>query len=382
MWLLTLACLAVGPLASEVSETDTTVELFTRGSCPHCADAESFLKALASERLHLVVRVWATDVDPAARARLSSLAHAYEVEVRGLPAIHVRGRLLFGFDQAETTGARILQLIEGDVPPPANDATCEVEGPCEPDGRLDVPLLGEVSARRLGLPLFTVVLGLLDGFNPCAMWVLLFLLSLLVNLESRARMALIAGIFVGVSGLTYFAFMAAWLNVFLLIGLSRAVQVGLALVALVVGGLNVKEYFAFGVGLSLSIPAAAKPGIYARTRAILRAENIGGAVGAVVVLALLVNAVELLCTAGLPALYTHVLAGSAVPGLARYAYLLLYNVAYMLDDALMVAVAVVTLSRERLQKRAGRWLKLLSGAIMLLLGLVMLLRPQWLAALG
>ena len=119
------------------------------------------------------------------------------------------------------------------------------------------------------LPLFTLALGLLDGFNPCAMWVLLFLLSLLVRLQDRRRMAMVAGTFVLASGAVYYAFMAAWLNVFLLVGMTAALRVGLAVLAMLIGLINVKDFFAFRRGVSLSIPASAKPGIYARARAIL-----------------------------------------------------------------------------------------------------------------
>jgi hypothetical protein len=109
-------------------------------------------------------------------------------------------------------------------------------------------------------------LGLLDGFNPCAMWVLLFLLSLLVHLQSRTRMALIAGVFVLVSGAVYYAFMAAWLNVFLVVGMSAALRWTLGGLALAMGGVNIKDFFAWNRGFSLSIPASAKPGLYARAR--------------------------------------------------------------------------------------------------------------------
>ncbi|AEI67113.1 hypothetical protein [Corallococcus macrosporus] len=98
--------------------------------------------------------------------------------------------------------------------------------------------------------------------------------------------------------------------------------------------------------------------------------------GGVVALALLVNLVELACTAGLPAVYTQVLAMRDLPPWRYYAYLALYNVAYMLDDAVMLGVAVVTLSQRKLQERAGRWLKLLSGGVMLTLGLLLLLWPR------
>ena len=91
------------------------------------------------------------------------------------------------------------------------------------------------------------------------------------------------------------------------------------------------------------------------------------------------NIVELLCTAGLPALYTQILTLQELPAWANYAYLFLYNVAYMLDDAMLLTVAVVTMSHRKLQEQEGRWLKLLSGAVVLTLGLLMIFQPDWLS---
>jgi hypothetical protein len=238
--------------------------------------------------------------------------------------------------------------------------------------------LGLLHVQDLGLPLFTIAIGLLDGFNPCAMWVLLFLLSLLVNLHDRAKMVLIAGTFVLVSGLVYFAFMAAWLNIFLIIGFSRTVQVMLGGIALTVGALNTKDFFAFGRGPSLNIPETAKPGLYARARGILQAENLTGALLGIIILAVMVNMVELLCTAGFPALYTQILTLKELPWWEYYGYLGLYNLAYVFDDALMVTIAVVTLGHRKLQEREGRWLKLISGLVMLGLGALLLVKPDWL----
>ena len=248
----------------------------------------------------------------------------------------------------------------------------------ETTDQIEVPLLGRLSASKLGMPLFTLAIGLIDGFNPCAMWVLLFLLSILVNLKDRRRIVAIAGTFVIVSGLAYFAFMAAWLNVFALIGYLRPIQIVLALMAIVIGSIHTKDFFAFKQGISLSIPESAKPGIYARVRSIVTAEHIGGAVAGAITLAVLVNIVELLCTAGLPALYTNILMQQGLTAAGRYAYLGLYILAYMFDDTLMVAIVVITLSKRKLQETQGRWLKLISGAAILLLGVVMLFRPEWL----
>ena len=262
----------------------------------------------------------------------------------------------------------------GDASNPASGATAPEPAPEE----VTLPFFGKVRVRDFGLPLFTIVLGLVDGFNPCAMWVLIFLLSILVNLKDRVRIALIAGMFVLVSGLAYFAFMAAWLNVFALIRMARTAQIVLGLVALVIGVINVKDFFAFKKGISLSIPESYKPGIYARVRNIVAAKYLTAALAGAMVLAVLVNMVELLCTAGLPAAYTSILNSRQLPWWQNYSYLSLYIACYMLDDAIMVAIAVVTLSHRKMQESQGRWLKLISGSVVLAIGLVMLLKPAWL----
>jgi hypothetical protein len=172
--------------------------------------------------------------------------------------------------------------------------------------------------------------------------------------------------------------MAAWLNIFLAIGMSNPVRLGLAGVALAIGSLNVKDFFAMGKGISVSIPDQAKPGIYARARAILRADTLPASLAAVAVLAVAVNFVELLCTAGLPAIYTAVLTQQGLSPAAYYGYLGLYISGYIADDSLMVTVAVVALGNLKLTERGGQWLKLLSGLVMLVLGVVMLLSPDWL----
>jgi hypothetical protein len=140
----------------------------------------------------------------------------------------------------------------------------------------------------------------------------------------------------------------------------------------------VKDFFALHHGITLSIPESAKPGLYARIRRILQAENLAGAMTGIVILAVLVNLVELLCTAGFPALYTQILTLQQMPAWEYYSYLSLYNLAYIFDDSLMVTIAVVTLNRKKLQERAGRWLKLTSGLVMAGLGAVLLLQPKWL----
>ncbi len=262
------------------------------------------------------------------------------------------------------------------LPPPVDGETPLPQPQSTVSDTIEVPLFGELSKSRLGMPAFTFLIGLVDGFNPCAMWVLLFLLSVLVNLRSRTKIVAVAGTFVLISGLAYFAFMAAWLNVFLFIGYLPKVQLTLGIFATVIGLIHIKDFFAFKKGISLSIPEWAKPGLYARVRKIVMAENLTGAIIGASILAVLVNIIELLCTAGLPALYTEVLAMQNYPAWKQYAYLGLYILAYMLDDAIMVTIVVVTLGKRKLQENEGRWLKLFSGIVILILGLVLIFKPS------
>ncbi|MCR9293883.1 MAG: hypothetical protein NXI32_14245 [bacterium] len=243
---------------------------------------------------------------------------------------------------------------------------------------IDLPVLGSLSASRVGLPAFTLAVGLVDGFNPCAMWILVFLLSVLVNIKDRWKILAVAGTFVVVSGVAYFAFMAAWLELFTLLGYVRPVQIALACLGIVIGVINIKDFFAFKKGISLSIPESSKPGLYKRVRQIVTAKYLSVAIAGAVTLAIIVNMVELLCTAGLPALYTQILTMQELPAWKNYLYLGLYIAAYMFDDMMLLSVVLVTLSHRKLQEQEGRWLKLISGLVVLVLALVMLFRPTWL----
>lgn len=348
------AVAAVEPLCS-------TVDVYVREGCPHCADAKTFLQELQRRHSALSIRYRDVVSDPDALADLLALSEKYTVEQPGVPSFFVCGAFYSGFSEAAGSG----EWIESQLLNPGDSTYGH---------RIRTPL-GTYSIEGLGLPVFTIVLGLVDGFNPCAMWVLLFLLSILVNVRDRSRIVLVAGTFVAVSGLVYFAFMAAWLNLFLLIGFARWLQILIGVLAIVIGVIHIKDFVAFGKGVSLSIPDSVKPTLYMRTRRVLHADNLWAALAGVTVLAVMVNMVELLCTAGLPALYTRVLTYYSMPTVQYYGYLLLYNLAYIFDDALMVAIAVFTMNKYKLQEKQGRWLKLVSGLVVLALGVLLLVAP-------
>ena len=366
------------------------IEAFVREGCPHCGKAEAFLEKLRREQPGLTVVIRNVTQEPAALERLKHIAERLSVKSVRVPAFAVGGELILGFTDELNSGRLIRDALAQTGQATAHSAaagsSCEAEdslscGPDSPSPAASKPpesfainFLGHtLTLEQVGLPLFTLAMGLLDGFNPCSMWVLILMISLLAPMNNRLRMLAVAGTFVAVEGIAYFVFMAAWLNLFLFIGLSRASELVIAGIAILAGIINLKDFWAYGWGVSLSIPAAAKPGIYARIRAILQAQNLAGALLGAVVLAVLVQIVEFLCTSGFPALFTRILTLKEPGALGYYAYLLLYNLAYMLDDIIVLGIGVITLSQKRLQEKEGRWLKLLSGLVMVGLGVYLIL---------
>jgi glutaredoxin len=389
-WLACFACLAWAADTATPPADPNKIEVFVREGCPHCAKAEEFLDKLGRERPTLQIVIRDVTKESAAMDRLGELVRAYGGGAARVPAIFVRGQLIMGYSEEASTDKLILSALAGQGTTGANTAgaagTCEADDgtACKRPGAaateapsaetFSIEFFGrKLSLEDVGLPLFTVAMGLLDGFNPCSMWVLLLMISILAPLNDRKRMLAIAGTFVLVEGIAYFLFMAAWLNLFMLIGVSRISQLIIAAIAIVAGLINLKDFFAFGRGISLSIPEKAKPGIYARMRGLLHAPTLTAAIIGAAVLAILVQIVEFLCTSGFPALFTRILTLKQLDTTAYYGYILLYNAAYMLDDIIILTIGVVMLSRHRLQEKEGRVLKLISGLVMVGLGIYLIL---------
>lgn len=393
---LSTTALADVPLPEKITKSavqSADIEVFVRTGCPHCAKAELFLQTLAKEQPNLSIVIHDVAEEPAALERLQSLAKDQGTGMVRVPAFQVGGQLIIGYSDELTTGQLIrnalAQAVIGTQIPKNDEASgsCEAEQTVSCDAGTDnagttaqpfiVDFFGsKVSLDSVGLPLFTLAMGLLDGFNPCSMWVLILMISLLASMNNRLRMFAIAGTFIAVEGIAYFVFMTAWLNLFLLIGLSRISEIAIAVIALLAGLINLKDFGFYGRGVvSLSIPDKAKPGIYARIRGILQAQNLVGAMLAAVVLAILVQVVEFMCTSGFPALYTRILTLQHLSKMSYYGYLLLYNLAYMFDDLIVLSIGIITLSQRRLQEKEGRWLKLISGLVMIGLGLYLIVYP-------
>lgn len=343
-----------------------TLYYFWGVGCPHCAQAKPFVEEL--KRKYPALRVEAVEVLEHREniPRLMEMAKARQMEATGVPVFIIGDRMFSGFSAG--TRGEVERAVEAALNPAA-------PAPPSPAASLQLPLLGAVNDASRSLPVFTIVIATLDSFNPCAFFVLFFLLSLLIHAHSRARMLLIGGMFVFFSGLVYFLFMAAWLNLFLLTGTLPAITLAAGVVAVLVGIINVKDFFFFEQGISLTIPEQQKPKLFARMRRLLRAESLVSMLAGTTVLALAANSYELLCTAGFPMVFTRMLTLRQLGTLQYYAYLAFYCVVYVIPLTVIVAVFTVTLGGRKLSEWQGRLLKLVSGVMMLGLGVVLLVDP-------
>ena len=349
-----------------------TLYFFWGVGCPHCAKAKPFLEELKKKYPGLRVESWEVLEKRENIPRLMEMAKARGMEPTGVPVFIVGERAIGGFSAG--TANEVEEAVRAALRAlPADRAGPKAPPPEPPPLRL--PLVGSVETAKLSLPVFTVVIASLDSFNPCAFFVLFFLLSLLIHAHSRRRMLLIGGLFVFFSGLVYFLFMAAWLNLFLLTGTIPAITVAAGVVALMVATVNIKDFFFFEQGVSLTIPEQQKPKLFARMRRLMKADSLPSMLAGTTVLALAANSYELLCTAGFPMVFTRVLTLRQLPTVQYYAYLAFYCGIYIVPLAVIVVIFTVTLGGRKLTEWQGRVLKLLSGLMMLGLGLVLLIDP-------
>lgn len=389
-----VAMLAIPRAASAEDVGDTWVGVDDSGTqvvelyfvfsstCPHCQAALPFIVDLDESNDWL--RVWwlqADSGDSRVAEIATSVAGVIGEPIQAVPTFMYCGTMRTGWDGDEGMGAMLeTELLAcRDTMIAGSDSTTTTT---VADEAVDVPGVGEVSASSVPLPVFTALVAGLDAFNPCAFFVLLFLLSLLVHARSRARMAWVGLVFVVVSGVLYFVFMAAWLNVFLVTESLRTVTIVAGAIAVVLGALSAKDYFAPDVGPSVSIPDTAKPGLFARMRGLVAIDRLFPVIVATVALALVANSYELLCTAGLPMVFTRVLTLNDLSTPTYYGYLALYNVIYVIPLLAIVMGFVWTLGSRKLQPFEGRVLKLVSGTMMLGLGLVLLVAPSLLERAG
>ena len=358
------------------------VYFFYREDCPHCAAAKPFLRDLEKNYPEITVESYEVISNKSNMELFFSMSAACGIKVKAVPTFFIGHKPIIGFDSAERKGSEIEKQVKKCIKEECVDlmdhlgmnlTSCPA---AEDERKVNLPIFGTIDTTKISLPLFTIIIGLLDGFNPCSMWVLLFLLALLMYTGSRKKMLFVGGLFIFVSAAGYFLFMTAWLNFFLYIGFFSWMRILVGLGAVIAGIINMKEMFFFKKGPSLTIADKHKAKLIKRMHHLVHEATIPSIIAGIAALALTINFFEFLCTAGFPAIFTKVLTMNNLHPAQYYLYILLYIVMYELDDFVVLGAALIFFSKKTMTEKQGKWLKLIAGLMMLILGLLLIVKPE------
>lgn len=354
-----------------------TVDFFYSPACPHCVLQKPFNEKLIAK--YPQVEFAYHNVEGRQGLEEYQLAvEEYKIAHGGTPTTIVGkekdGQCTFvGWESEETTGKEIEQCIEMRL----QNKTAQAASAPAANATINAPFIGEIDVKNYSLFSLAVVLGLIDGFNPCAMWVLVYLIAVVISLNDRKKIWLVVGSFVGASAILYFLFMTAWLNLFLVLGYLRIVTVLVGAIALASGILNVKEYVQTGGQAACKVGDAGEKKKTAGLVEHIASSPLNiGTLAAIVALAFVVNSVEFVCSSAIPAVFTQVLAASNLSFVEHYGYIAIYVFFFMLDDMLIFGMAAFAASKISTGEKYAAYCKLIGGVMLALIGVMLLFFPN------
>ncbi len=376
-----LACLLLVALVSPVAPAEASqseapdpppLVLFWGDGCPHCEAEWEFLDGLSSDFPDLEIigyEVWHNDVNQGIMTEL--LAERGE-EPSGVPTTLFGDEMWVGFSDS------VARQIEGAVQAafdgvPAPEAASEM---------IDLPLIGERDVGSTSLLVSTLLIAFVDGFNPCSLWALSILLALVLRTGSRRRVIAVGTTFLLVTAGLYALYIVGLYGILELAAHAGWIRATMATVALTFGVINVKDFFAFKRGPSLTISDRSKPKLYQRMRTVADDRPIQSVLAGTVVLATGVSLLETPCTAGYPLLWTDLVTRQGVATSTAVGLFGLYMAVFLLDEFAVFGTAVVAMRAAKLEERHGRALKLISGTLMIVLAAVLLFAPDLMQSLS
>jgi glutaredoxin len=374
--------------------------LFWGDGCPHCAKEKAFLAKILPNYPSAKLNTYEIYHSQANVDLMQQAADKLNVDAGGVPFLIIGDKDFVGYADG-TTDKEIESQIKHCLENSCSDSVASIlkstsentenkdtetkeqridnSEKTKTEKLINLPFIGEVDAMNFSLPILTIFMGAVDGFNPCAMWVLLFLISLLLGLKSRRRMWLLGVTFIVASAFVYFLFMAAWLQLILFLGFIVWVRTLIGLLAVTAGGFNLKSYIKEKNDSGCKVTGGEKRQlVFAKMKAIAQQNSLWLALGGIILLAFAVNLVELVCSAGFPAVFTQVLSLSDLASWQYYGYILLYIFFFMIDDIIIFAIAMFTLKATGISTKYGKWSKLIGGVLMLILGILLIFKPEWL----
>jgi thiol-disulfide isomerase/thioredoxin len=361
------------------------VYFFHTDGCGHCQAERAFLDEQLAERDNLQLIAY-NIAETASLDLLHQVAEAFEEETVATPFTVIGGKHYVGFNPAvEAALQRVIARYSAnehvDVMAKilAEEPLLETDFDTSSDFEYQLPIIGLVDVREVSLALLAVVLGFLDGINPCAMWVLLFLISLVLNSKDKKRIWLIGGSFLLMSGLFYFGMMMAWLGTIQFLVAKEAFQIIVGVFALGAGGFNIYSFIKAKIkkddGCEVT-SVTTKQKIADKVRRIANTASLPLAIVGVMGLAIIVNAIELACSTGLPLIFTQILALNGIEGGTSALLILLYILFFLIDDLIIFALAVFTFKVSPLSTKIGKYAHLIGGLVMLALGVLMIFFPE------
>lgn len=367
-----ILCLTLGVFAfntvsaTSIAPISIQIDFFYSSTCPYCAAEKEFLKNLKERYPAIEIKSYEVINSEENQALLKDFYQKYNVPEREqgfVPVTFTPTKYFVGFN--EQIGKDIENCL----------VTC-LSGGEATSSKFKIPLLGEIDAKSISLPLLTVVLGTLDGFNPCAMWVLVVLISMLLAAKSRKKIALVGGIFIAVEGLLYFLFMAAWLNALLFMSFVSLTRILIGGFGIAFGVWRIRDFINWKPGVCKVVDEKSEGKLLQRMRNVLKPSALPVTILGVVVLAVGVNLIEFFCSAGFPVIYTRILSAQGIDTVQYYLYLAFYNLFYMLDDLIVFGFAFFTLNHFHFSDKYNRYSTLAAGVLILILGAIMILKPE------
>lgn len=396
--LLLSGCISKTNSLTENQDKGRIVLYFFWGDgCPHCASAKLELAGMNEKYPDLAIRAYEVYYIPENQQYYLQMADKFGVPDagRGVPLLMLDNTYWIGWSDGikNEIEQKILVCVErACVDAGAGIMPGAVSGVVNPESassnlidstRNEINLFGiKVNLENQPLLASTILISLVDGFNPCSIWVLSMLLALTIHSGSRKKVLVIGVVFLTITAAIYAMFIAGIFTFLSILSFTPWIQGIVAIVAIFFAAVNIKDYFWYKEGVSFTILDERKPGIFKRMRKVLDAsESFWGMIGATVILAAGVSLVEFSCTAGFPVLWSNLLTAQKVTTGIFALLLLVYMIVYQLDELAIFFTAVVTLRASKLEEKQGRILKLTGGTLMLTLGLVMLINPAYMNSL-
>lgn len=369
------------------ADNKVNLYLFYGDGCPHCAQEEEFLKEYLKEEKNASLvkyEIWHSEDN---REKLIKVQNKLNNHENGVPYLVIGNKVIVGYSKG-STDKRIKKYVDNykkdkkyeDVVGKIlkNKKVNEIKPTTEEVEEVNVPIFGNVKVKELSLPVLAVVLGLADGFNPCAMWILLFLITMLLNTKNRKRMWILGLTFILTSGLVYLLFMISWLSLASFISKIYLVRILIALVAFIVGFINLNNYYKSrkkDSGCEV-VKNKDRKKIMTKITKITNEKSFILAILGIILLAASVNIIEMMCSIGLPIIFTQVLAMNNL-SVGSYAfYMFLYILFFLIDDIVVFVIAMTTLKVTGISTKYSKYSHLVAGIITILIGLLLLLKPS------